>query len=170
MFYYLNSLYFYSLFGFVLESTVYKIMKSNRHSSIFYGPITMVYGFGIVLLLLVKKHFLDQIHLSSFFKIMITFLVCMVVFTFTEWLGGHILYWLFRVDLWNYTKKAFHFGKYVCLELSFVWGFLGALYLYFVKDFVDKILNLFPKKMTIAFILINLVDTFFVFVNKFFYW
>ncbi len=166
MYYYINSLYFYSLFGFVLESTVYKIKKSKRHSSIFYGPVTMVYGYGIVLLLLVKKLILDKMNISKQKKLIITFITCMIVFTLTEWLGGNILYYLFRIDLWNYSKKAFHFGKYICLELSLIWGFLGTLYLYFVKDFVDKILDLIPKKMTIIIILLNLIDTIFVLINK----
>ena len=60
MYYYINALYFFSLFGFILESTVYKISKSNRHSGIFYGPLTMVYGFGVLSLILIKKYFFDN--------------------------------------------------------------------------------------------------------------
>ncbi len=170
MYYYLNSLYLFSLFGFILESTVYKIKKSKRYSSIFYGPITMVYGFGIVLLLLTKKYFLDKLKIRKYKKLIITFLTCMFIFTLTEWLGGNILSIIFKIDLWNYTKKPLHFGKYICLELSLIWGFLGTVYLYFIKDFTDKILKLFPKKLTIILIIINLIDTIFVFINKFPYW
>ena len=170
MYYYLNSLYFYSLFGFILESTIYKIRKSKRHSSIFYGPITMVYGFGVLLLLLTKKYILDKLNLSKRKKLIVTFLTCMIVFTLTEWLGGNILSRVFQIDLWDYSKKSFHFGKYIFLELSLVWGFLGTIYIYYVKDFIDKILNLFPKKMTLVFLVLNLIDTIFVFINKFPYW
>ncbi len=130
----------------------------------------MVYGFGVLLLLLTKKYILDKLNLSKRKKLIVTFLTCMIVFTLTEWLGGNILSRVFQIDLWDYSKKSFHFGKYICLELSLVWGFLGTIYIYYVKDFIDKILNLFPKKMTLVFLVLNLIDTIFVFINKFPYW
>ena len=170
MYYYINSLYFYSLFGFVLESCIYKIKNSNRHSSIFYGPITMVYGFGVLLLLIIKKIFLDKLTLTGVKKYIMVFITSLIVFSFTEWLGGNILYLLFHVNLWDYSKKTLHIGKYLCGDLCILWGFLGTIYIYIVKDFVDKILSLFPKKLTIIFIIINLIDTIFVFINKFTYW
>lgn len=149
-----------------MESTIYKIKKSKRYSSIFYGPITMVYGFGIVLLLLTKRYFLDKIKISKKKKILLTFISCVIVLTLTEWLGGNILSIIFKIDMWNYTNKKYHFGKYICLELSLIWGVFGTLYIYFIKDFTDKILNLFSKKFTYTLILINLIDAFFVFINK----
>ena len=46
--YYFNLIMFYSLLGFIMESVVYKICNTNQHSSIFYGPYTLVYVFGIL--------------------------------------------------------------------------------------------------------------------------
>ena len=130
----------------------------------------MVYGFGILLLLLVKKHFLDRLNLPPLWKIFTVFLTCTFVFTFTEWLGGEIIFRLFNISLWNYSNKAFHFGKYICLELALIWGFLGTLYIFFVKDFIDKFIALIPEKLTMCFLALNLLDTIFVFINKFPYW
>lgn len=170
MYYYINSLYFYSLLGFILESTVYKIRGSKKHSSIFYGPITMVYGFGILFLLLIKKYFIDKLRVRKVKKVIIVFLTCTVILSFVELLGGIVLNKLFDIDMWNYSNKSFHFGKYVCFELALVWGILGTIYVYFLKDFLDQFINLIPKKLTIIFIILNVIDTFFVFVNKFPYW
>ena len=99
--YYLNVLYVFSLLGFILESTVYKISNSKRHSGIFYGPITMVYGFGMLTLVLIKKYFLDKIHCQKYLKIIIIFLVSWISLTFIEWLGGSILYQVFHINMWN---------------------------------------------------------------------
>ncbi len=170
MYYYINTLYLYSLFGFILESTIYKIKKSNRHSSIFYGPITMVYGFGVILLLITKKYFLDKLKLTKKKKLIVTFLISTIVLTLTEWLGGNILHMLFKINMWNYSKKQFHIGKYICLELAIIWGLLGTIYLYYVKDFIDKIIGLIPKKVTRIVIGLNLIDTILVFINKYPYW
>ena len=63
--YYFNLIIFYSLLGFILESVVYKISKSNEHSSIFYGPYTLVYGFGVLACILVFNFLKYSIALSS---------------------------------------------------------------------------------------------------------
>lgn len=166
MYYYINVLYFFSLFGFLLESTVYKISKSKRHSGIFYGPVTMVYGFGVLLLVLIKKYFFDKLTCNKLLKLIIVFLVSTLSLTFVEWLGGTILNGLFDIDMWDYTKKQYNFGKYICLELAVIWGFLGAFYIIYLKDFFDKFINLIPKKLTILILIVNLIDAIFVFINK----
>ena len=56
MIYYINSLFIYSFFGFVMESVVFKFKNINIHSGIFYGPITEVYGFGAISLIILKKY------------------------------------------------------------------------------------------------------------------
>ena len=149
-----------------MESTLYKIKRSKRYSSIFYGPITMVYGFGIVLLLLTKKYFLDKIKINKKKKILLTFITCIIVLTLTEWLGGNIISKIFKIDMWNSTNKKYNFGKYICLELSLIWGLLGTIYIYYIKNITDKIINIFSKKFTYILIIINLIDTIFVFINK----
>lgn len=164
--YWINSLFLYSFLGFCLESTIYKINHSKRHSGIFYGPITEVYGFGMVALLLWKKYFLDKFHCHKYLKLLITFLSSWIILTFIEWLGGNILYQVFHINMWNYTKKPYNFGKYICLELSLIWGILGTICIYFGKDFFDQFIKLIPKKLTIAFIIMNIIDTLLVFLNK----
>lgn len=164
--YYINCLFFYSLFGFILESDLYKITNSQRHSGIFYGPITEVYGFGVLALILIKKHFLDKLRCNKYLKVVITFFICWISLTLIELIGGNILNLLFDIDMWDYTKKAFNAGKYICLELSLVWGIFGVIYIYYLKDFFDKIIALIPKKLTYALVIINIIDTILVFVNK----
>ena len=166
MYYYVNALYFFSLFGFILESTVYKISHSKRHSGIFYGPITMVYGFGVLALILIKKYFLDKLHCNKYLKLIIVFVVCWITLTFIEWLGGTILHVVFDINMWNYTKKPYNFGKFICLELSLIWGLFGTIYMYWLKDFFDKFIELIPKKLTIVMVIVNLIDTLLVFINK----
>ena len=166
MIYYINCLFLYSFLGFTLESEVYKINNSNRHSGIFYGPITEVYGFGVIALILLKIYFLDKLTINKYLKIIITFILSTIILTTIEFLGGNILKLLFDINMWNYTKKAFNFGKYICLELSLTWGLLGTIFIYFGKDFFDKIIKLIPKKLTYIFIIINIIDTITVLITK----
>lgn len=164
--YYINCLFFYSLFGFILESDVYKINHSKRHSGIFYGPITEVYGYGVLALILIKKYIIDKLKCHKYLKLVITFILSWISLTLIEFIGGHILNFLFHIDMWNYTSKCFNAGKYICLELSLVWGIFGVLYIYYLKDFFDKFIALIPKKLTYAMIVINIIDTSLVLINK----
>ena len=166
MYYYINALYFFSLFGFILESTVYKISKSNRHSGIFYGPLTMVYGFGALSLILIKKYFFDKLNCNKYLKLIIVFIVSTITLTLVEYLGGNILNLIFKIDMWDYTKKTFNIGKYICLELALIWGLMGTIYIYYLKEFFDKFINLIPKKLTIIIIIVNLIDALLVLINK----
>ena len=164
--YYINCLFFYSLLGFIIESNVYKINHSHRHSGIFYGPITEVYGFGILTLILIKKYIIDKLKCNKYLKILITFILSWISLTLIEFIGGNLLNLIFKIDMWNYTEKAFNLGKYICLELSLVWAIFGVLYIYYLKNFFDKIIELIPKKLTYIIILINIIDTTLVIINK----
>ena len=164
--YYLKTILLYSLFGFCMESTVYKISLSKRHSGICYGPFTYVYGFGVLSLTLLKKYFLDKLHLNKYLKFLITFVLCTITLTLIEWLGGNILNLIFDIDMWNYTKKTYNFGKYICLEYAIIWGLFGTLYIYYLKNFIDKIIKIIPNKFTIAILIINILDIILVLINK----
>ena len=164
--YYLKSLLLYSLFGFCLESTVYKISLSKRHSGICYGPFTYVYGFGVLALILLKKYCLDKLKVNKYFKVILTFILCTIILTFIEWLGGNILNLVFDIDMWNYTEKTYNFGKYICLELAFIWGLFGTLYIYYIKNFIDKIIDIIPDNFALAVMIINILDIILVLINK----
>ena len=164
--YYINSLYFYSLIGFIMESTVYKISKSKRHSGICYGPYTFVYGFGVLFLILLKKYFLDRLKINKYYKILVTFILCVVVLTFVEWLGGNILNIVFDIDMWDYSNIKPNFGKYICLQNSIIWGILGTIYIHIFKVFTDKIIKAITYKETYLFLTIFIIDMILVLINK----
>ncbi len=163
-----NCLIFYSILGFILESTIYKIKKSKRHSGICYGPVTYVYGFGILGLNALDKYFLTKIKGNKIKKLFITFLSATILMSLIEFLGGIILYKVFQIRLWDYSNKPYNLGRYVCLELSIIWGILGCLYLYFVKKVFDPLLKKIPKKVSITLMIIQFIDIIFVIMNKFF--
>ena len=60
--------------------------------------------------------------------------------------------------MWNYSNTKIHFGKYVCLRNSIIWGILGLAYIYIFKPFTDKILNQITNKEVYLFVIIFLID------------
>lgn len=164
--YYIKIFLLYSLLGFIMESTLYKIKIMNKHSGIFYGPMTAVYGIGIVSIELLNKYFFQKIKYHKIIKILIEFIILTIVLSIIEFLGGNILNYLFNIDMWDYSKIELHFGKYICLQNSLIWGLFGTLYLHIIKSFTDKIIKQITAKETYLFLIIFIIDSIIVLITK----
>ena len=164
--YYIKIFLLYSLFGFIMESTLYKVKTVNKHSGIFYGPMTAVYGVGIVSIELLNKYFFKKIKCNKILKLLIEFITLTIVLTLIEYLGGNILNYLFDIDMWDYSKIEPHFGKYICLQNALIWGVLGTIYIHVFKPFTDKLLNQITNRETYFFLTIFILDTIMTLITK----
>lgn len=156
--YYLNSFLLYSLLGFVMESTLFKISSPSRVSGVLYGPITIVYGLGGLILILTNKYILSKIKTNKILKIILSFIILSIILTIVELISGYLCKIIFNTEMWNYHNKHYHVGKYICLEYIPLWGLLGVLTTYILKPFFDKIINLIPKEATYLFYLVMILD------------
>lgn len=164
--YYINIFILYSVLGFIMESTLYKIKLVNKHSGIFYGPITAVYGIGIISIELINKYIFNKIKCHKIIKILIEFIILTIQLSLIEYLGGNILNILFDIDMWDYSNIKPNFGKYICLQNSLIWGILGVIYIHIFKKFTDKIIKQLSKKETILFLFLLFIDTILVLITK----
>ena len=164
--YYIKLFLLYSLLGFIMESTIYKINVMDKHSGIFYGPITAVYGVGIISIELLNKYFFSKIKCHKILKIFIEFLTLTIILSLIEYLGGNILNYLFNIDMWDYSSQKPNFGKYICLKNSLIWGVLVTIYLHLFKPFTDKIINQITIKETSFFLILFIIDTILVLITK----
>ena len=155
--YYINSFFLYSLLGFIVESTIFKntILKP---SGVLNGPITLVYGVGGIVLLIVNKYIIDKIKTNKIIKIIISFIIYTIVLTLVELICGYLCHFIFNIDMWNYTDKKYNIGKYICLEYIGVWWIYGLITTYIIKPYIDKIIKLIPKDLTYISILILALD------------
>ena len=144
--YYIKIFLLYSLLGFVMESTLFKIKLSKKHSGIFYGPMTAVYGVGIISIELLNKYFFKKIKCSKLLKLLIEFLTLTIILSLIEYIGGNVLNYLFDIDMWDYSNIKPNFGKYICLQNSIIWGILGTVYIHIFKTFTDKLIKQITPK------------------------
>lgn len=140
-----------------MESPLYKNTKL-KPSGVLHGPVTLVYGVGGVVLILVNKYIIDKIRLNKFLKIIISFLIYTITFTLVELICGYLCNLIFGVDMWNYTSKKYNISKYICIELMPIWGLLGVIITNILKPFLDKVIKLISKTATYFFLLILVVD------------
>ena len=149
-----------------MESTLFKIVESSKHSGIFYGPMTAVYGIGIIAILLLNKYLFKKMKSSKSIKLIVEFIILTLVLSLIEYIGGNVLNILFDIDMWDYSKDTINFGKYVCLKNSLIWGIMGVAYIHIIKKFTDKILSKITIKETYFFISIFIFDLILVLATK----
>lgn len=155
--YYLNSFLLYSFLGFAMESTLFK-NTSLKTSGVLIGPVTLVYGVGSIVMLLINKYIMSKINTNKFLKIIISFFIYAIALTLVELICGHLCHLIFNVDMWDYTSKKYNIGKYICLEFIPIWGLFAILITNILKPFFDKVIKAIPKEATYFFLTLLSLD------------
>ena len=158
--YYINLIFLYSFLGFTLESFYFKYINVNAHSSIFTGPYTLVYGFGMLFCLLIYNYLPDL-------NLFIYYLLFTVTTSLIEYIGGHVINKLLKIDKWDYSNFKFHFGKYICLRNSLIWGLLSTFIVIYIHPYLStNVLLTIPKNTTIVILIIFIVDLINLIINR----
>lgn len=153
--YYINYFFIFSIIGHFIET----FFVANFTSGILYGWWTPVYGFGVILILLISKY-INRLNLKGkiIFKILITYLISMIILSLIELLGGYLIKIIFNQELWNYEKHRFNIGPYISLEMTNTWGIASILVIYVLKPILDKIVLKIPKLITYSLIILFITD------------
>lgn len=154
--YYFKAFIIYSILGFILESTLYKITNSNKHSGVLYGPYTFVYGFGGILINYIYNLF--NFNINIYLKIFLLYLIFTITCTIIEYSIGHLIHFIYKIDKWDYSNHKYHYGKYICLLYALLWGLLSIILIYFGKDFINNIINSIHDYNVIFIYLVFTID------------
>lgn len=155
--YYINIFFIYSFLGFLFENVLNIISNSNFNSSVLYGPWTVIYGIAILIIMVFNK-FLKQFKLNKVIEIIVFYFGACIFMTLIEFSGGMLIEKIFHRVYWDYTNMAFNYGKYICLEVSLVWGLLATLVNYLVRDRLEKLAKKIPNYVTILLVLLFIID------------
>ena len=123
--------------GFILESTLFKNTTPLKTSGVLCGPITIVYGLGGLVILLLDKYLLKKIKVNKVLKIIIAFFLFTAVLTLVEGISGYLGELIFDREMWNYTDKKYNIGKYMCLEMAPLWGIMGTILVFVLRPFFE---------------------------------
>jgi uncharacterized membrane protein len=147
------------ILGFIVE-TIWCFIRHGyieSRKSLVYGPFSVAYGMGGVILTLVLYKLKD----SSLWKI---FMVSFVAGTVTEYicsLGQEII---FGSVAWDYSDVPLNINGRVCLLYSLFWGVLGIVWIKLIYPLMSKMIEKAPisagELLTWAFILFFVVDCF----------
>lgn len=156
--YYVNCFFVYSFLGFLFETTLAFFTKQNFTSGILYGPITPIYGIGVILILTISHYFFMNLHLPRWRETIIVFFILIATLTLLEWLGGILIEKLFGIVFWDYSQLPFHIGHYISLEISFLWGFLSIILIYIIKPIINPLVEAIPLPVSIILIILGITD------------
>lgn len=133
--------------GFCVES-VWCVIKNGHlesRQSLVYGPLSVAYGMGGVLLTLVLSKFSD----AQLWKI---FLLSFVVGSAAEYicsLGQEIV---FGSVAWDYSHLPLNINGRVCLLYSLFWGVLGVFWVKVFMPITEKIIGSLNTTALSAFV------------------
>lgn len=129
--------------GFAVE-TLWCLIKNGyieSRKSLVYGPLSVVYGMGGVLLTVVLSKFKG----TSLWKI---FLISFAVGTAAEYicsLGQEIV---FGSVAWDYSHLPLNINGRVCLLYSVFWGVLGIAWVKLIMPLTDTLIASIPMKLS----------------------
>ena len=149
---YLNLFFFYSIVGYLLETFLLK----DYVSGILYLPWTPIYGTGILIAIFIHNNIKNRF--SKWLEILLHFILCAIVLSVIEFIGGYLLEFFFNRIYWNYDPLKHNLGKYISLETALIWGLGSTFIIYLLNPFIKKILRKIPRWGTILLTIIFIID------------
>lgn len=99
------------------------------------GPICPIYGFGVVIIVILLMPVKENITMLFFGSVALT--------SALELVTGWLLERLFHTKWWDYSDIPFNIGGYICLKFSFMWGIACMVILNvihpIIQDFVSRV-------------------------------
>ena len=155
--YYLNIFFIYSFIGYVLEYFICNLFGRVYNSGFIYGPLTPVYGIGMIFIIFNHK-LLNKTIINKPTKIIFHFFLNMIVLTTLEFIAGNLIYHLTGDIYWNYSDLKYNLGYFISLEVALIWGVASTLVFYLFNPIINKISKIIPKYLTIILTALYSID------------
>lgn len=130
--------FIYGFFGYIWEVCYVSL---RRHSltdrGFFYGPILPIYGSGALIILFAT------IPVKS--SIILVFICGMCAATLLEFITGWAMEKIFKVRYWDYHDNFLNIAGYICPKASLAWGVFSVLLIYFIHNYIERLLFLIPN-------------------------
>ncbi len=128
----------YSFLGWCLEVVFCSVNTGHWVNRGFLnGPVCPIYGFGMVIVLLVLTPLKDNL--------LILFAGSFVLTSTLELITGFVLEKAFHAKWWDYTDEPFNIGGYVCLKFSLAWGLGGMAAVNLLHPPVETLVAILPR-------------------------
>ena len=126
----------YSFIGWCLEVVYHAVCAGTIVNRGFLnGPVCPIYGVGMLCVLTILSPVLSNLPLL--------FIGGTLFASIVELIGGFVLYKLFHMRWWDYSKEPFNLGGFVCAKFSLAWGVCILVAVRIVHPLVELNVTLF---------------------------
>ena len=148
--------FLYGCIGWCVE-VVYAAVKEHKlvNRGFLCGPICPIYGFGMVGLVYSVQ--LIPLPDSGSMSAVSIFFIGMVLTTAIELVGGWVLYKLYHIRWWDYSKMKYNLGGYICPQFSLVWGLGSVLMIKVVHPLLARGSNPMPFRVMLILDIVLLI-------------
>ncbi len=122
----------YSMVGWIWESTYCTIVEHRwQNRGFLYGPVCPIYGTGIVGVMLLWHHTLQNGHTLTWYQVFLTVMIGSAILEYTtHW----ALEKLFHAYWWDYSNMPLNLNGRICLPASVFFGLGGLLICYVLYE------------------------------------
>jgi uncharacterized membrane protein len=134
------SFVFYGLLGWVVETAFiyFSIHRYIERGWVHYGlPLIPLYGVMCPVLIKLLRPLKK--------KPALIFACSACIITLVEYVMGSILTFHFGYNFWNYSNLPFSYKGIVALPVTFSWGFLSLLLIYWIDPRLKKLIRRLPE-------------------------
>lgn len=154
MYYYTNIFFLFSIIGHFLET----IIHPSYDSGILVGYWTPVYGFGVVIILLIYEVIEGKIINRKWLRPILLVVISTIILSVMEMIGGYLIQMVFHRVFWNYKGHKFNIGLYTSLEMAGVWGIASLIIVYILRPILNLFINKIPKWITWVLVFLFILD------------
>ena len=131
-----------SIIGYILEMIVGLVQNGHFVSKqgLLYGPFSQVYGVGLAVYYLVIPKNKKWIQI---------FLISMFFGGIVEYLFSYFQEFFFGTVSWDYKNLLFNINGITSLLHCIYWGIGGILFVKFIRPYIEKLDNLYNKKLSL---------------------
>ena len=161
---YINCFFIFSILGFIIETLLAFIFNYKFNSGFLYGPYSIVYGIGSIIIILIYKYLNKKINKNILIYILL-FLFCSLLLTILEIIGGYSIELIFHKIFWKYNDNIILF-KYSSLKMFIIFGISSITFIKFIYPLFLKVNKHIPKLITQFLLVIFIFDFILTFILK----
>ncbi len=150
-----------------METSLSFLMDDGFTSGILYGPWTPLYGIGALIIIFLSKKLFKNLHMNKIVETIIIFFIVTGILTLIEFISGNLIEKILNMVYWDYSDLPLHYGKYICLPISLIWGTLSILFIYIINPLCKNIIKKIPNYITIIILIYFILDIISTIIVKF---
>lgn len=137
----------YAVGGWMLE-VAYAAYREKKfvNRGMLNGPVCPIYGFGVILVLLLLEPLNNNIP--------VLFIASVIVCSVLEYFTGFLLEKLLNTRWWDYSDVKYNLSGYICLSFSIYWGLFCVIIVHFIQPSIARFVGIINTRLLLFMLIV----------------